>query len=168
MNRHIKINSLQLRIFKESITLKFLIGIAEEGLLEAKICPDGRAIGRSGPNCEFPACPDIVTAPNEEVSKDVVFKVGDRVDIANLTVTLNKVLQDSRCPIDVVCIQAGSVTVEVVLTNSTRRETITLSTDATPHLFDGYYISILSVTPSPMSKKEIKPSDYRVTLHVVK
>ncbi|MBI3251492.1 MAG: hypothetical protein HYZ62_01110 [Candidatus Andersenbacteria bacterium] len=25
--------------------------------LEAKLCPDGSAVGRSGPNCEFAACP---------------------------------------------------------------------------------------------------------------
>jgi len=25
---------------------------------EAKICPDGSAVGREGPNCEFVACPD--------------------------------------------------------------------------------------------------------------
>ncbi|MCA9487271.1 MAG: hypothetical protein KC548_06465 [Nanoarchaeota archaeon] len=25
---------------------------------DAKICPDGTAVGRSGPNCEFEACPD--------------------------------------------------------------------------------------------------------------
>ncbi len=25
--------------------------------MEAKICPDGTAVGRSGPNCEFPSCP---------------------------------------------------------------------------------------------------------------
>lgn len=29
--------------------------------LEAKICPDGSAVGRSGPNCEFAACPDVST-----------------------------------------------------------------------------------------------------------
>lgn len=27
--------------------------------LEAKICPDGTAVGRSGPNCEFQACPQL-------------------------------------------------------------------------------------------------------------
>jgi hypothetical protein len=26
--------------------------------LEAKVCPDGSAVGREGPNCEFAACPD--------------------------------------------------------------------------------------------------------------
>ena len=26
---------------------------------EAKLCPDGSAVGRTGPNCEFSACPDV-------------------------------------------------------------------------------------------------------------
>jgi len=25
--------------------------------MEAKLCPDGTAVGRSGPNCEFAPCP---------------------------------------------------------------------------------------------------------------
>lgn len=25
--------------------------------MEAKLCPDGSAVGRVGPNCEFAACP---------------------------------------------------------------------------------------------------------------
>lgn len=29
--------------------------------MEAKICPDGTAVGRQGPNCEFAACPTAVT-----------------------------------------------------------------------------------------------------------
>ena len=28
--------------------------------LEAKICPDGSAVGRTGPNCEFAACPEVI------------------------------------------------------------------------------------------------------------
>lgn len=31
--------------------------------MDALICPDGTAIGREGPNCEFPACPEVVTEP---------------------------------------------------------------------------------------------------------
>jgi len=30
---------------------------------EAMICPDGSAVGRSGPNCEFAKCPDIKVTP---------------------------------------------------------------------------------------------------------
>ena len=35
-------------------------GIGNGGVactLEAKICPDGSAVGRIGPNCEFAPCP---------------------------------------------------------------------------------------------------------------
>ncbi|HBB04739.1 TPA: hypothetical protein DCZ39_07795 [Patescibacteria group bacterium] len=34
---------------------------------EAKICPDGSAVGRAGPNCEFSPCPivNVATVPPE-------------------------------------------------------------------------------------------------------
>lgn len=32
-------------------------GQASQCTLEAKICPDGSAVGREGVNCEFPECP---------------------------------------------------------------------------------------------------------------
>lgn len=31
--------------------------------LEAKLCPDGSAVGRVGPNCEFAPCPNILLSP---------------------------------------------------------------------------------------------------------
>ena len=31
--------------------------------MEAKICPDGSAVGRTGPNCEFSACPTEKPTP---------------------------------------------------------------------------------------------------------
>src|SRR4051812_22427583 len=30
--------------------------------MEAKLCPDGSSVGRTGPNCEFQACPDTATS----------------------------------------------------------------------------------------------------------
>lgn len=32
--------------------------------LEAKLCPDGSAVGRTGPNCEFAPCPSASGEPN--------------------------------------------------------------------------------------------------------
>lgn len=29
--------------------------------MEAKLCPDGSYVGRTGPNCEFSACPGATT-----------------------------------------------------------------------------------------------------------
>ncbi len=33
---------------------------------EAKVCPDGSAVGRTGPNCQFTACPTETTKPTAE------------------------------------------------------------------------------------------------------
>lgn len=39
--------------------------------LEAKICPDGTAVGRQGPNCEFATCP---AQPQEQVLSEIVLQ----------------------------------------------------------------------------------------------
>lgn len=38
--------------------------------LEAKLCPDGSAVGRTGPNCEFAECPTTYPLPATECTKD--------------------------------------------------------------------------------------------------
>lgn len=37
---------------------------------EAKICPDGSAVGRIGPNCEFAPCPDEISIVGWKTFKD--------------------------------------------------------------------------------------------------
>lgn len=32
--------------------------------MEAKLCPDGSSVGRTGPNCEFATCPNMNTQIN--------------------------------------------------------------------------------------------------------
>lgn len=34
--------------------------------MDAKMCPDGSYVGRSGPKCEFAACPDVVVEEPKE------------------------------------------------------------------------------------------------------
>jgi hypothetical protein len=36
--------------------------------MEAKICPDGSSVGRSGPNCTFAPCPNVQTPPTQTAS----------------------------------------------------------------------------------------------------
>ena len=35
--------------------------------LDAKICPDGSAVGRSGPSCEFASCPSPVLSQDADL-----------------------------------------------------------------------------------------------------
>lgn len=37
--------------------------------MEAKLCPDGSSVGRSGPNCEFAACPNQNTQAQDPIWK---------------------------------------------------------------------------------------------------
>lgn len=37
---------------------------------EAKICPDGTAVGRVGPDCEFEACPEVVKPKTEIITNE--------------------------------------------------------------------------------------------------
>jgi hypothetical protein len=43
---------------------------------EAKICPDGSGVGRTGPNCEFAPCPAAAAPTEGEAAPPVVPEAG--------------------------------------------------------------------------------------------
>ncbi|MDD5050722.1 MAG: hypothetical protein PHV93_03195 [Candidatus Pacebacteria bacterium] len=135
--------------------------------MEAKICPDGSSVGRVGPNCEFAECPGTPTSTQiPPASGDVTLSIGQKGNIGALAVTLNIIIGDSRCPTDVVCIQAGTVNVSVTLSDGTQTLTRTMSLSDAPYSFGKYQVSITSVTPARESQKEISAGQYRITFHV--
>ena len=70
---------------------------------EAKICPDGSAVGRTGPLCEFSACPNVTNPANAVVSGSV---------------TLSPVCPVERMPPDPQCAPKPFVTqIKVLDTN---------------------------------------------------
>ncbi|MES2014347.1 MAG: hypothetical protein V4437_00840 [Patescibacteria group bacterium] len=93
-------------------------------------------------------------------------RVGKTAYINGVKVTLEKIIQDSRCPVDVTCIRAGNVTLEVTLQSNTDTEKKTIISDDPPILFDSYQISIVKILPEPHSKVERHPADYVITLKV--
>lgn len=131
---------------------------------EAKICPDGTAVGRTGPQCEFSQCPDVTTA----TSSDITLGIGQTGTFGNFKITLNSFVQDSRCPIDVQCIQAGAVNVNVTFMSGPHSETKNMPSDEVPQQFDEYHISIVKVAPSRESHRVIDPSAYFITFHITK
>jgi len=40
--------------------------------MEAKLCPDGSAVGRTGPNCEFAQCPNVSPAKKSGITGTVI------------------------------------------------------------------------------------------------
>lgn len=49
--------------------------------MEAKICPDGSAVGRTGPQCEFAECPPL---PEQNVPGDVSAYIESKADLIKL------------------------------------------------------------------------------------
>ena len=126
---------------------------------EAKICPDGSAVGRTGPNCEFEACPPVE-------QDETIAMLNQEILLQGVFLTPLEVMEDSRCPIDVTCIQAGRVRLRMKVGSDGDVEETTL-TLGSPFRFAGKKILLMSVSPVPSSKQVIATDDYRFEFSVV-
>lgn len=133
---------------------------------EAKICPDGTAVDRVGPKCEFAECPKALSNENKE--KVILnIKIGQSADALGLGVKPIRVIEDSRCPIDVTCIQAGKVRLEVELTSElgVNKNTFEVGKNVTT---EAEIVTLVQVLPEANSKLQIKPDNYQFTFEVSK
>lgn len=117
---------------------------------DSKICPNGTVVGRSGPLCEFQAC------SSEE---GVLVKIDEEVQNNGVFIKPLEVVEDSRCPLDVQCIWAGTTKVRVNLRDGWRKEE-TVITLGSPVEFAGNSVELLNVFPSPYSKSFIPKAEY--------
>jgi hypothetical protein len=131
--------------------------------LDARICPDGSAVGRTGPNCEFAPCPDIKPKPKPETATEGSVGVGETKNINGVSVTLNKIVEDSRCPSDVQCIWAGRLVANVTLETGGNTETLDLASD-TPKAFGTFLVSITNISPEKLSSNP--SASYKITFKV--
>ena len=129
---------------------------------DAKICPDGSAVGRTGPNCEFVACP----SPNA-TSSILTTYVGGSPTGLNVTVNPKEIISDSRCPVDVQCVWAGTVEVRTVLSTPVSHGEHVLKLGE-PQVFGDFTVTLTAVTPAPVAGEEIPDSSYRFTFEVKK
>ena len=128
--------------------------------MDAKICPDGSAVGRSGPKCEFAACPSSNTpSTSPVVSEQTSVGLNKQLTQNGVTISSLELLNDSRCPIDVNCIQAGTVRLGADVQSGALSQKMEFIL-GTPMKFSGKSITLVGVTPTRSSKKPIDPKDY--------
>lgn len=133
--------------------------------MEAKLCPDGVTyVGRSGPKCEFAACPPV-TATSAVITLDT--QINKKITAYNFSITPLEVVEDSRCPIDVQCIQAGTVRVKTTLSGNLGAYTATLELNK-PLVNEEVSITLKSVSPGPLSTHEIAAGEYHFVFEVKK
>jgi len=76
---------------------------------EAKLCADGSAVGRTGPNCEFAECPAMLLG----FSKASLITVGEKLKFNDGLIVALVEINDSRCKPGVVCVWAGELSVKL-------------------------------------------------------
>lgn len=138
------------------------LGGSQACTLEAKLCPDGTAVGRTGPDCEFAACPPTSSGTTSATTTLSIGMAG----MANGTVIgVIDLVEDSRCPVDVLCVQAGTVRVRASIDSYNKAFTFTLGQ---PQVIGNTTIMLASVIPTQKnSKQTVQSSEYRFTFSVV-
>ncbi len=110
-----------------------------------------------------PVADDIrVRAP-----EDVVLAVGEmKTALGEVNITLNKLVNDYRCPIDAECIEGGAINTNITVATGDESETFNYSSDGMPFEFAGYKISIVDSKPDAMLGNVIRSDEYVVTFHI--
>ena len=131
---------------------------------DAYKCPDGTYVGRTGPKCEF-VCPNGTPTSQKEILLQA--KLAQQVSGLDVQIIPLEVIEDSRCPTDVQCIQAGTVKVKAQLVSGlgTATEVFTLNQSITT---EAEVITLIDVIPEKISTTSISQAHYRFTFRVTK
>jgi len=87
----------------------------------------------------------------------------------DIAIRFAAVLEDSRCPIDVLCPWEGNCRIAIDVSRPAERPVLLeVNTAVEPRVVEahGLLIRIVSVTPAPVSTREILEEEYVVTLDV--
>jgi hypothetical protein len=175
MNKYVAIIGLILLAVAGAVwTLSTRIAVAPiEGQActkEAKICSDGSAVGRSGPNCEFAACPEVAPTPTPvptplPSATSTPIAIGARATVRGTTIGVLELVEDSRCPVDVQCVWAGTVRVRASINDSAVDTYIFNLSEQ--QVVGNARITLVSVLPEKKnSAKNLTLGDYRFVFTV--
>ena len=90
---------------------------------------------------------------------------------SGLIITLDSVVNDSRCPGNALCIWAGNAEVRLVYlkdNHSVRFILNTLPSFKTDTIINGYNIELVNLSPYPLTDTSIKQTDYKATIKVTR
>jgi len=89
-------------------------------------------------------------------------RIGQTVRVGGPTVRPLAVIEDSRCPTDVVCVWAGRVIVRAEVGTGQGVREMQIELGQPVHVADGM-LTLRQVTPAHRSSQVVKPEDYRFT-----
>jgi len=120
---------------------------------------------------------------NTELTGDSSFSLNDTLKLAinksainnenQITVRIDSVLNDSRCPSDVVCVWEGNAAVRFILNNDGDETKFVLNTHGGDNfrsdtIIDGYSVQLVKLNPYPVSTNVISNDEYVAELLIKK
>lgn len=109
--------------------------------------------------------PPPVVEPQKPIIGNIVVHIGETGTLGDTTITPSEVIEDSRCPLGVMCIQAGRVRIDAAVHVGAVRTKQTFLVGE-PFTFEGKIITLTLV--EPLRRKEVTPktADYVLTFRV--
>jgi hypothetical protein len=98
-------------------------------------------------------------------SGEVAVKLGEWAMFNNLRIQPNVITEDSRCPVEVDCIQAGTVLVEALLVSEVGTSTHTFALGES-YTFASLSVAFANVTPVANASRAIALDEYVLTFTV--
>lgn len=113
-------------------------------------------------------CQDSITAVNPEIGEPFNIRLGQTLKFqdADLSITFEELLEDSRCPEGVACVWAGNGRVSFKL-NEFQAELNTYLDPKSTDLSE-YEIELVSLSPYPRIDRVIEEEDYKAEVIIYK
>lgn len=116
----------------------------------------------------FAGCNSSLTHEANDYGDELTLAIGEKTSIGRdkISVEFVDVLEDSRCPSNVMCVWAGNGKVQIRFA----KDTVQLNTYLEPHevILDDVNIELLSLEPYPEQPRQFEKEDYKIRLLITK
>jgi hypothetical protein len=134
-------------------------------LLSVLACSTGTGLAR----CDDAGRGGVVCA---RLAEQFDVRVGETAYIADtrLSIRVNVVSDDSRCPRDVVCVWAGNARVSLTLRDASNTDAVDLNSTLEPHAVTrwGHTVELVDVQPVPTAGQPIPAQEYVIRMVVTR
>ncbi|OBX18290.1 hypothetical protein A9995_12450 [Erythrobacter sp. QSSC1-22B] len=104
--------------------------------------------------------PDTPRVGQEAANQGTPIALGQSAWLGDAIVTPLAIVEDSRCPVDAQCVQAGKLTVSTRITATHWRQTVPLTLGEPYQVMSRNFV-LVSATPTKNAGQEIPPGAYR-------
>lgn len=104
-----------------------------------------------------------IKTPEREKEKSMTISLNDKVSFNNIFIQPSAITEDSRCPSDVQCVQAGRAVFALNVYSSNGEKILTKDIEEGTFFDIGNTkIAFVKVSPYPISTKDIEEGDYKM------